>query len=304
MQWNAVTIGQNNDPLLAATLDCTENAPNDAYSVSVNDQVALNLMLDLEARGVTTDAVSVTLNGQPCEYDVVQDGDQYRFSIVTAPAQLADPILVTAGGETLAETSVMDYCLALCGSAYDAYPEAQALARALLQYGKAANDVFDYTDAEITTLDTLDTAPVAAYTGAKFSDGTHKVSGASFLALTKPVFRFYMNSLTEAQAYAYNQAGVSAAYADAAVGETLNARFVKRQVNGETVVLVEVTGVSVENMEEEIVVTVNGLGTIRFNGNAFAKAMANDADPVTQRFGAALYNYSVAAKACFKEEQP
>ena len=304
-QWNGITISADmNDPLFAATIHCSDGtigeAPEDTYSVTVDDQVALNLMLDLEARGVTTDAVSVTLNGQPVEYDVVQDGEQYRFSIVTAPAQLADPILVTAGGETLVETSVMDYCLALCGSEYDEYPEAQALAKALLQYGKAANDVFDYTDAEITTLDTLDTVPVQSYTGAKFSDGTHKVSGASFLALTKPVFRFYMNSLTEAQAYAYNQAGVSAAYADETVGETLQARFVKRQVNGETVVLVEVTGVSAENMAEEIFVTINGLGTIRFNGYAFAKAMANDSDPATQALGAALFNYSVAAYTCFK----
>ncbi len=309
-QWNGITISTDmNDPLFAATIHCSDGtigeAPEDTYSVSVNDQVALNLMLDLEARGVTTDAVSVTLNGQPVEYDVVQDGDQYRFSIVTAPAQLADPILVTAGGETLAETSVMDYCLALCGPEYDEYPEAQALARALLQYGKAANDVFDYTDDEITTFGTLDTTPVHNYTGARFNDGTHKVTGASFMALAKPDFRFYMDALTEAEAYAYNQAGITAAYRDTSVEEELHARFLKKTVNGQTVILVEVTGISAENMNEEVVVNIPGLGTFTFNGNAFAKAMANDSDPATQNLGAALYNYGVAANACFRgEEQP
>ena len=80
----------------------------------------------------------------------------------------------------------------------------------------------------------------------------------------------------------------------------MSARFVKKEVNGETVVLIEVTGVSAENMDELIVVTVPELGNIYFNGNVFAKAMAADSDEATQNLGAALYNYGVAANACFK----
>ena len=47
-------------------------------------------------------------------------------------------------------------------------------------------------------------------------------------------------------------------------------------------------------------VTVTALGTITFNGNAFAKAMANpNNDEAQQNLGAALYNYGAAAKTCF-----
>ncbi|MBQ9551676.1 MAG: leucine-rich repeat domain-containing protein [Clostridia bacterium] len=304
-QWDVITKGTNNEPLLSATLHCSEAAPNDEYSVTVNDQVALNLMLDLDARGLDDSDVTVTLDGQPINAAITNDGDQYRVSIITAPAQIAAPILVTAGGETLASTSVMDYCLALCSPAYAEYAEEQALAKAILQYGKAANDVFAYSDDEITTIGELDHSAVQAYNGAKFTDGTGKITGASFMALAKPDFRFYMKGLTEAEACAYNQAGITAAYRNANVEEELHARFLKKTVNGETNFLVEVTGVSAENLDEEIVVTIPGLGSFTFNGNAFAKAMANNSDPVTRNFGAALYNYGVAANACFRgEDQP
>ena len=79
--------------------------------------------------------------------------------------------------------------------------------------------------------------------------------------------------------------------------DTLNARFVKKADNS---ILLEVTGVSAENMDKTIIVTIPGLGTITFNGNAFARAMARNSSSETQQnLGAALYNYGAAAKTCF-----
>ena len=128
-----------------------------------------------------------------------------------------------------------------------------------------------------------------------FTDGTGAVTGASFMALTKPEFRFYTAGITEQQGYDYNEAGVTAAM-DSAKPDTLNARFVKK-ADGR--VLLEVTGVSAENMDKTITVTVTGLGTITFNGNAFAKAMAKSRNTAQSDLGAALYNYGLAAKSCF-----
>ena len=116
----------------------------------------------------------------------------------------------------------------------------------------------------------------------------------SFMALTKPEFRFYMKDITETQAAAYNAAGVTAAYTNSDITDTLRARFVK---NAQGSILIEVTGVQAEYMDETIVVTVPGLGTITFAGNDFAKMMADNADLET--LGAALYAYGAAAKACF-----
>ena len=44
-------------------------------------------------------------------------------------------------------------------------------------------------------------------------------------------------------------------------------------------------------------VEVTELGTITFNGNAFAKAMAKSSDAAQYNLGAALYNYGAAANA-------
>ena len=48
-----------------------------------------------------------------------------------------------------------------------------------------------------------------------------------------------------------------------------------------------------------ITVEVTGLGTITFNGNAFAKAMAKSSNTQQSDLGAVLYNYGAAAKTCF-----
>ena len=78
--------------------------------------------------------------------------------------------------------------------------------------------------------------------------------------------------------------------------DTLRARFVK---NSSGSVLLEVTGVSAEHMDDTIIVTVTGLGTITFNGNVFAKSLSNSSKAASRALGVALYNYGTAAAACF-----
>ena len=79
--------------------------------------------------------------------------------------------------------------------------------------------------------------------------------------------------------------------------DSLIARFV-RKADGK--VLLEVTGITAENMDKTVTVTINALGqTITFNGNAFAKAMASSGNTQQSDLGAALYNYGAAAKTCF-----
>ena len=275
--------------------------PNDQQFVSIDDQIALTLLLNLASRGKTEDDVTITLDNESytCTGTPVAKGQYaglYKFTIVMAPAQIADEIVVTIDGDAQPlTTSVKNYCTTLSGSAYDAYVKEQALARAILAYGQAANNAFGYSADTIADISGLDVS-AAQNAAAVFSDSTGKVTGASFMALTKPEFRFYTgNNITEEQAVAYNQAGITATM-DAAKADTLNARFVKKADNS---VLLEVTGVSAENMDKTITVTVTGLGTITFNGNAFARAMAKSGNETQQNLGAALYCYGAAAKTCF-----
>jgi len=251
--------------------------------------------------------VTITLAGETyaCE-GVKQNGGKYdglyKFKVEMAPAQIADEIVVKIGDEEI-PTSVKYYCDFLIEHNNTYGANDVALATAILHYGQAANTVFaDGTTvfaAEIANLSTMNKDAVQS-ASATFTDGTGKVTGASFMALTKPEFRFYTNGIDEQTAYDYNEAGIEVEMANASQkqADALNARFVKK-ADGK--VLLEVTGVLAENMDKVITVTINALGqTITFNGNAFAKAMANpNNDEAQQNLGAALYNYGAAAKTCF-----
>ena len=272
--------------------------PNDQMSVSVDDQIHLNLFLDLDFRGKTAADVTLTLAGETyaCE-GVKQNGGKYdglyKFKVEMAPAQIADEIVVKIGDEEI-PTSVKYYCDFLIEHDNTYGANDVALATAILNYGQAANNVFLGGADEIANLAGMNKTAVQS-ASVTFSDGTGKVTGASFMALTKPEFRFYTAGIDEATGYDYNEAGVSATMAGG--GDTLTARFVKK---ADDKVLLEVKGISAENLDKTVTVTVTGLGTITFNGNAFAKAMANpNSDEAQQNLGAALYNYGVAAKTCF-----
>ena len=274
------------------------STPNDQLSVSVDDQIHLNLFLDLGFRGKTVNDVTITLGGKTyaCE-GVKQTGGKYdglyKFKVEMAPAQIADEIAVKIGDEEI-PTSVKYYCDFLIEHNNTYGANDVALATAILNYGQAANNVFLGGADEIANLAGMNKTAVQS-ASATFTDGTGAVTGASFMALTKPEFRFYTNGITEQQGYDYNQAGVSATMANG--GDTLTARFVKK-ADGK--VLLEVKGISAENLDKTVTVTVTGLGSITFNGNAFAKAMANpNNNEAQQNLGAALYNYGVAAKTCF-----
>ncbi|MCR4614542.1 MAG: hypothetical protein K5756_00115 [Clostridiales bacterium] len=275
-------------------LTATFKAINDYQSVSVTDQIEMNLFLDLDNRNVDVNDVTITVGGSPVTVTgtkVIEGNykDLYQYTIVMAPAETATVIGVVIGGETILSTSVQSYCDQLAKTPeYVNETKLLALTNAILDYGTVAQQYFANEQTDTVTSD-------AASWTSKFSDEKHIVSGVTFMALTKPEFRFYTSSIIEAQAAAYNKAGVSAAYESNGIKESLTARFVKSE-DGR--ILIEVKGISAENMNEKVIITVNGLGKITFSGNDFAKAMANNND--LANLGNALYNYSAAAKDYFR----
>ncbi len=275
--------------------------PQDKLSVTIGDQIGVNLLLDLDAR---PDAQSVTvtykdLSGNEQTETFTDfaslpqvEGGLYKIAVQIAPAQIADSVTVYIDGETL-DACVKDYCNTLSEGEYE--PEVAALAQAVLDYGQAANNYFDYSDETLSALADLSADDARAWQS-KFSDTTGKIQNVSFMALTKPEFRFYMKNMTEAEAAAFNSAGITAVYEDSNITEPLRARFV-RNTNGS--ILLEVTGVLAERMDQKIIVTIPGLGTITFAGNDFARMMAMSENGAIETLGAALYAYGEAAKNCF-----
>ncbi len=300
-------VYQSDGTTLADRVVISRVIPRDFQSVTIDDQIHLNLFLDLDFRDKTVNDVTITLNGIAYEAvgEKLTEGEYaglYRYKVVMAPAQIADEIVVTIDGDAAPlETSVKAYCdyMNEHNSLYGANDV--ALATAILHYGQAANNVFadgvNVVASDIADISTMDKNAVQS-ASVTFTDGTNVVTGASFMALTKPEFRFYTSGIDEQTAYDYNQAGITVTMADASQEQidALNARFVKK---ADKSILIEVTGITAENMDKTVTVTVTGLGTITFNGNAFAKAMAKSGSTVQQNLGAAIYNYGAAAKTCF-----
>ena len=173
------------------------------------------------------------------------------------------------------------------------------LAKATLEYGKAANDYFYgtgfYHQSTITSPYSAEYKEEALHTAKKLTNTLSvtdklrtKRASAAFMALTKPEFRFYMKDLTEEEAYELNSKITTNV-------DGVTAKFYK---NGDAILL-EVTGIEAANMDEVITITVGGLGTITFSGYDFARMMAKSDDQSIAALGAALYLYGDAAKACF-----
>ena len=214
--------------------------PQDQQSVTIDDQISVNFLLDLDARpNVQRVAVahidpqtgSVQESAAYTDFaDMEKDGNLYKIPADVAPAQIGDT--------SEAQSSVDD---------------------------------------------------VAALDNSLSVNTGGKIERASFMALTKPEFRFYTKrgALTGAQAAALND--------KITVTGSAAARFVRNAENG--AILLEVTGIEAENMDKLITITIDGFGTISFRGNDFARMLARN-EP-TAVLGAALYNYGAAAKACF-----
>ena len=288
----------------------------DWQSVTIDDQIYINFMLDATAHA-NMQSITITYTNQdketkPLDVDVTKlekDGDFYKVPAVVAPAQIGDKVTVTitttdGSDPTTYETSIADYCKHLIAN-YDGENAAavKALAAATLEYGQAANDYFFgthyYHESDITTItnavDATKAAEAKGLTNHMSVNANGKIQSISYMALTKPEFRFYVNpesGLTEADYVALNDK-ITVNCDNANVLEKVSVQFVK---NGDAILL-EVTGIEAANMDEIITITIDGFGTITFCGNDFANLLAKNAS--TQTLGTALYLYGLAAKACF-----
>ena len=281
----------------------------DWMSVRIDDQIYIKYTLHkrenlesvtveyLDQDGVETVQTKVYTADQ-----LTFDGnDMFEILAVVAPAQIGDMVKVTIlanGQPTEYEYSVAQYCEYLIANYNGENARAvRELAKATLEYGKAANDYFYgtgfYHQSTITSPYSAEYKEEALHTAKNLTNTLSvtdnlrtKLASASFMALTKPEFRFYTTGLTEAEAVELNSQITTNV-------DGVTAKFYK---NGDAILL-EVTGIEAANMDEVITITVGGLGTITFSGNDFARMLAKNAS--TQTLGAALYLYGAAAKECF-----
>lgn len=261
----------------------------DAFNLTVEDTIHMNLYVNADA--YDADEITVTYSdpdkqngGTKTETFAVSDLEQdakgrYAVKILAAPAQMRDTVTVTAGSHTYT-TTVAAYCEALIAQSNNA--ELVALAKAMLDYGKACSDEFNYNESAFAsqaynnTDDVTSALDTAAFVDT--SSANNQFTSYAYIAKSVPALRIYLNT-TEAEA--------------AALGGNafVNGEATQIMVDPNGNVCVDITGIRAEDLDKEFTVEFNG-GSIRINALQFAKAKGGD-------LGRSMYNYYTAADAYF-----
>jgi len=259
----------------------------DAFNLSIDDMIHMNLYVNADAYGA--DEITVTYSdpdlqagGTKTETFDVADLDQdaqgrYAVKILAAPAQIKDEVTVTAGSHTYT-TSVAEYCNALIdANKGEAYTN---LAKAMLDYGKAASASFDYNTAAFNyDYSTLNLGQNSVILDA--SEAIGYFSGFAYIAKSVPALRIYLDT-TEAEVVQNNlKAYVNGEEAEITV------------VEGTDKVCVDITGIKAEDLDKQFSINFNG-GTLTLNALQYAKAKGGDTD-----FGRSMTVYSFTAYAYF-----
>ena len=283
----------------------------DWMSVRIDDQIYIKYLLQKRENLESVTVEYLDQDGVEAVQTKVYTADQLTFDgndmfeilAVVAPAQIGDMVKVTIlanGQPTEYEYSVAKYCEYLIANYNGENARAvRELAKATLEYGKAANDYFYgtgfYHQSTITSPYSAEYKEEALHRAKNLTNTLSvtdnlrtKLASAAFMALTKPEFRFYTTGLTEEEAYELNSKITTNV-------DGVTAKFYK---NGDAILL-EVEGIKAEDMDKIITITVGELGTITFSGYDFARMMAKSDDQSIAALGAALYLYGDAAKACF-----
>ncbi len=292
----------------AVTGEIEKPEVKDKYSITINDKVELNVLIeetDVTKLGVKYNKTPDEENdGTPAEAEIIsvssltKQDNYYVVNVPLAPAQIRDVITIDVyKGDNLdrtISTSVANYCEAIVNDhAYtgDNAALVEALAQATLDYGKAASDYFGYnTDAYAGYSISNNTLP--SLSGLVANDTTGLITGVRYVAKSVPELRFE-TSLTEVECF--DDKG-NALYS-VSCAEGYAAKFAKV---GDTVVI-EVKGIPASKLGEAIHLNVSGKvnGAIEYTPLAFSSVASRSSDNNLKALGIAIANYSVAAANLF-----
>jgi hypothetical protein len=296
------------------TGEVVANAAVDTMSITVEDNIDLNIYVadptdeiatidfsynttpNLEEENIRTKTVKAKKNA---------DG-KIALSVDLAPAQIMDAITVTAkrdNGTTVKsfETSVADYCNTIIGNnGFTA--EVKNLAKSTLDYGKAANDYFQYNNQATWTTSDLanpDDAIAALATAAApntFNSDMMHITAATYRATSKPELRFYISEDLRQQSYLANLTLTSN------IGK---AEFAK---TADGTAMLRIYDIDITDFNKQIVVQykVNefddySYDLIKFTPIKWVNAAIGASDPTMKALGRAIGNYYLASVAYFGE---
>ena len=237
------------------------------------------------------------------DYDELQKADSSAgdfagdciFSYEAAPAQIAEEVTVTVKYDNEVvhtySTSIMKYCeTAIANSSDD---NLVALAKAIYDYGKAANGVFSYTSAskfnlnENNYFNTTNVYDAVSEAASYYCDDDYDIEGYTYIATAVPTLRIYVNAQ---KAYA----GYKAVIDDNVVSPKIELGL---DGNPTGRICVDITGVLAEDMDYAHTVTF-GSAYLTINMLNYVLAIYTG---TTEDYARSIYNYHVAAEAYFGE---
>ncbi|MBE6720264.1 MAG: hypothetical protein E7571_06390 [Ruminococcaceae bacterium] len=277
-----------------------EKAREDGFNLSINDMIHMNLYVNVD--DYKGDTVVITYNDPDAqtptattdtytgsaltELKDAQDG-RYVISVLAAPAQIKDEVTVQVkkNGSVVHTftTTVATYCKTIIAESNDG--ALVNLAKAMLDYGKACSDEFNYNEdafSEQAYYNTEDASHyIEAYGYLNSDNANGQFAGYAYIAKSVPALRIYLNTTEEEVVRSGLTATVNGEAAEITV------------VEGTDKVCVDITGIKAEDLDAEYTITFNG-GTLTLNALQYAKAKGGNTD-----FSRSMYNYSQAATFYF-----
>ena len=273
----------------------------DGFNLTVEDKVKMNLYINVDDyTDPATATVTVTYNDPEAQAPTpktdtysgealaaLKDADDGRYVIpvLAAPAQIRDDVTVTVTDRAEPiTTNVATYCETIIAQSEDA--ELVALAKAILDYGKACSAEFNYNVDRFEEQAYYNTDDVSYILDeeAKLNsaDANGKFAGYSYIAKAVPALRIYLNT-TEAEVVAND------------LKATVNGTEVTPKVEeGTGKVCVDITGILAEDLDVMQTVEFNG-GTLKLNALQYAKAKGGNTD-----FSRSMCEYWFYAHTYFK----
>ena len=321
---------QNRAAEIIAAKDGLEEAHDNGYNLTLEDDIEVNFYIDTESYDAEDGYITYTFLKDPAEFSaereevVIQDDSELlvklpdgrrKLNVQVAPAQLAEKFQINVYDkygnkktDEAIETSISDYCESLLG--IEAYSEYHAVVQTLLDYGALADEYFGYAaiSKEVTGedyevphsagyKDAVDAESFKAKAKSSFVAGTDasgaqlRITGVSYVALVDPEFRFYVNQENEVWCY----------YTDLSISDpSLKAEWIKTEHGN----CVRVTGLKASDFGKNFTITI-GTAELTYNGYAYLYTNLREASTLSaalKNLSKGVYRYAVACEETFNKD--
>jgi len=254
-----------------------------SYNVELTDKIGMNFKLSADVTSAT-----VTFGGETTTVDLTSlptDESGLRiYNLKMAAVQMTEEVTWLFNGKTEVSYSVRGYADEVLAGEYGA--NVKAMVQAMLHYGAAAQDYFDYNEGNFANLNMQDTVtnPIQAAEMVPTTGSTAGIVhyGSSLVYRDRVAVRVYFK-LT----------------GDAAIGDyTFTANGENAEVNegSNGLYYVEVADIAPQNLDEAVTVVVNDGLTVTYSPLNYIYRMVNKTDDaVLQNLLQQLYDYYLAA---------